>query len=92
MIEVCALPWLHIKIGVVNHIVTTLLKAVPKAKAWPDSLHLRQEQYHGNGYEGNECQKLLNNLDQLEDVLNSLDKDECAYGRQFLFVFKNLNK
>lgn len=90
VIDVCALPWLHITLGVVNHTISKLLKAIPNAKAWPESLHLHQESYHGSGYEGNECQKLLKNVERLEDLLVNLNQIE--EGQRYILVFRTFNQ
>lgn len=90
VIDVCALPWLHIRLGVVNHTVSKLFTAVPEAQAWPEALHLHHERYHGGGYEGNECEKLLKNVDQLERMLANLNKIE--EGKRYLLVFQCFNE
>ena len=85
VLEVCAIPWLHIRLGVVNHTLTKLEYEIPEAKEWPKSLHLHEERYHGTGYEGNEVQTLLSNVHRLENILREQDKLEA--GKKFNRVF-----
>lgn len=89
ILDLCALPWLHIFLGVVNHAYKKLSHAVPEAKKWPISLHLHEENYHGSGFEGNECQTLLKRVDRLEEILKSHDKSNV--GESFVKVFKSFH-
>lgn len=86
IIQVCAISWLHVTIGIVNHSVSKLEDAVPEAREWPLVLHLHKESYHGSGYEGNECNKMLKNIPKLEEILRSYDK--LAEGGRFVNVLK----
>lgn len=73
-----------------NHIISKLLKAIPAALEWLTSLHIHREKYHGSGYEGNECQKVLKNVDGLKDVLNKIKQAE--EGHRYVLVFQNFNQ
>ena len=46
-----------------------MLKGVwSEAETWPPSLSIAQSPYHGAQYEGNECRKLLKNVDRLQQL------------------------
>lgn len=64
-------PSLHIKLGIVNKLYSELLKLFPELDSWPKSLYITKENYHGNTFEGNECNALLRNLDMLASILPS---------------------
>jgi G:T-mismatch repair DNA endonuclease (very short patch repair protein) len=62
-------PSLHIKLGIVNKLYSELLKLFPNLDDWPKSLYITKERYHGETFEGNECNRLLANLDMLSSML-----------------------
>jgi len=62
-------PALHIKLGIVNKLYSELLKLFPRLDEWPQSLYITKEKYHGHTFEGNECNRLLKNLDMLAKML-----------------------
>ena len=62
-------PALHIKLGIVNKLYSELLKLFPRLDEWPQSLYITKENYHGHTFEGNECNRLLKNLDMLAKML-----------------------
>ena len=62
-------PSLHIKLGIVNKLYSELQKLFPQLDQWPAALYIQQESYHGNTFEGNECNRLLKNLDMLRNML-----------------------
>lgn len=62
-------PALHIKLGIVNKLYAELLKLFPNLDDWPKSLFIMKENYHGQTFEGNECNRLLDNLDMLSNML-----------------------
>lgn len=62
-------PVLHIKLGIVNKLYTELLKLFPNLDDWPKSLYIMKENYHGQTFEGNECNRLLTNLDMLSNMI-----------------------
>lgn len=90
VLQKCAPPWLHIRLGAVNHTYTKLKIVAPEAAKWPEALHLHEERYHGTGFEGNECQRLLENIDLLEDILSQFGKIEV--GAPFVRVFRSFYK
>ena len=60
---------LHGKLGLTNDAVDGLMAVYPEAEAWPQQLHINKARYHGAKYEGRECDKLLNNIDKLRDMV-----------------------
>lgn len=66
---------LHLLLGVVNHLFKALKEAWPKADDWPRSLHIKSQPFHGGQFAGNECRKLLKNV----DVLRQLAEQDCAF-------------
>lgn len=85
ILEVCPIPWLHVRLGVGNHCFTKLCQMIPEAEEWPKVLHLHKESYHGSGFEGNEISKLLKNTQKLTDILQQCDKTNV--GEKFVKVF-----
>lgn len=63
---------LHLLLGVVNHLFKGLTKLYPGAAEWPLKLHIKMEDYHGGEFVGNDCRKLLKNV----NILNELLEDE----------------
>ena len=57
---------LHLLLGVVNHLLQSLSKIWTHAPEWLALLHIQQQPFHGGQLAGNECRKLLKNLDALE--------------------------
>ena len=71
VLEKCPPPALHLKLSL-NHILVELTKVWPPLLDWLKSLHITLEPYHGGStLEGNECNKVLKNLDSLAEVIPS---------------------
>ena len=71
VLEKCPPPALHLKLSL-NHILVELSKAWPPLVDWLKSKHIVLEPYHGgHTLEGNECNKVMNNLPSLAEVLPS---------------------
>ena len=69
VLEKCPPPALHLKLSL-NHILVELSKAWPTLLTWLKSKHIILEPYHGgHTLEGNECDKVLKNLESLAEVL-----------------------
>ena len=65
----CPPPALHLKLGL-NNLLKELCKVWPPILDWLSSKHITLEPYHGGRtLEGNECSKVLKNLDSLEEVI-----------------------
>ena len=65
---------LHNMLGIVNDLYNLLDELLEKfqisASDWAiDALKLKREKYFGGSFKGNQCEALLNNLDQLEKLL-----------------------
>ena len=71
VLEKCPPPALHLKLSL-NHILVELSKAWPPLLDWLKNKHIVLEPYHGgHTLEGNECNKVLRNLESLAEVLPS---------------------
>ena len=65
----CPPPALHLKLSL-NHLLTELSKAWPPILDWLASKHIVLEPYNGGQtLEGNDCNKVLKNLESLEEVI-----------------------
>lgn len=60
-------PPLHtILLGPVNHIIESLAKKYPGIVKVLEKLHIQKAKYHGKKFEGNQCRKILNNINKLK--------------------------
>lgn len=91
VMQFCALPLLHILLGVVNRMFSEMSAKVSIVSEWPKALHLRQENYHGLGFEGNECKRLLESLPVLYDMMTSDDIEVLRPYLRILESFKDVN-
>ena len=66
---------LHLLLGVVNHLFRALKEEWLKADEWPKALHIKPQPFHGGQFAGNECRKLLKNV----DILQRLAEEDCAF-------------
>ena len=65
----CPPPSLHLKLSL-NHLLKELTKVWPPLLTWLASKHIVLEPYHGGRtLEGNDCNKVLRNLDSLGTVI-----------------------
>ena len=77
---------LHLLLGIVNHLFKNLSEHWPRAKQWPALLHIQLQPHHRGQFAGNECHKLLQNV----DILQRLAEKACAYEAQgFIKTFRN---
>lgn len=94
VLKKCIIPELHILQGFVNHLFWQgLVKLVGEEKAllWPKKLNLISKNYHGNGFEGNACRKLLIEADKLNDP--QIYKDVGIFKIiPYIAAFKAMNK
>ena len=58
---------LHLLLGVVNHLYKNLSNIWPECKNWPEALNIPLQPFHGGHFQGNHCQKLLKNVDILQE-------------------------
>ena len=85
VIHVIPPPELHLLLGPTNHLIDALSKVWPGCIAWLQSLNLYKEEYFGGTYEGNECRKILKNIDSL--------KQKCPREfAQFVTTFETFNE
>lgn len=76
---------LHLMLGVVNRLFKALLRVWQGASEWPTQLHLNHQPYHGGDFVGNDCKKLLNNIDLLSDLVS---KHQAAPALGFVKAFR----
>ena len=72
-------------LSVVNHLYKTLKVGWPKAIKRLAALHIQEELYHGSHFAGNECYKLINNLDLLQQLA---EKDSAFQVFGFVETFQ----
>jgi hypothetical protein len=78
-------------LGICNKTYSCLLEKIAEAKLWPLRLHLHQESYHSSVFEGNECRKLLKNVDLLKEILSEHGKLQDGIVFVMIFVhFRNV--
>ena len=63
---------LHILLGIVNYFFKNISDLWPGAKEWPAELHIKLQSYHGGHFKGNDCHKLLKNIDILQRIAKKL--------------------
>ena len=86
---------LHLLLGVVNNIYDHLNEALIAIKSpmklikWPEALHIQQPKYHDGDFEGNQCNKLLENLDQLQRMIENAGFQTAAVALPFLKAFRD---
>lgn len=64
-------PELHILIGFVSLITTALMDLMPEFDEWLKHRNILQRGYQGRGFDGNNSNSILKNLDELENTVNS---------------------
>ena len=87
VIDKCPPPPLHVcKLGPFNHIIKNLAKLCPdEVKKFIKTVQVSPEKYHGGDYEGNEIDKCLRNIGELEKLLT----DEYF---EFIEAFKSIKE
>ena len=55
-------------LGVVNHLFKALKDIWPKADDWPRLLHIQPQPHYEDHFAGNECHKLLKNIDLIQKL------------------------
>ena len=61
-------PELHLLLGPVNHIYDEMNKVWPDSYRWLDACHVKKTEYQGGKFEGNDCRKLLKNVQILNEL------------------------
>ena len=66
-------PELHIFTGIVNHIIDFLITLTPSDLIinYFKSKNIVRASYHGGKFEGNQCSKIMNKLDEMELMLQT---------------------
>ena len=79
-------PELHLLLGPVNVLYDELTKVWPAVgESWSEKLHIKREEYHRGQFNGNDCRKLLKNVQLLKDCCPE------KYGK-FLEAFSGFNE
>ena len=60
-------PELHLMMGTVNHVLAQLENVWPGVHGWYQSINVKKTDYHGGCLEGNDCRKVLQKTDSLEE-------------------------
>ena len=55
----------------VNHLLRSISKIWEGATEWPIRLHLKIHHYHSGEFIGNDCLKLLSNVDLLQELVTT---------------------
>ena len=90
IIDKCPPQPLHVcKLGPFNHLIKNLAKQCPdEVSEFTKKVQVSQEKYHGGDYEGNEINKMLENINDLEELL---DENYIDYIEGFKSI-KELNE
>ena len=64
-------PKLHLLIGVVSTLGCLLMDVWPEFDDWLKTKNVLQSGYQGRGWNGNSSNKILKNLDELDEVVTS---------------------
>ena len=72
IIDICAPPELHLMQGIVKYIYDKMAKVFPQgASLWLNKIHIKQQNYHNGTFVGNDCLKMLKNIDTLQQIAES---------------------
>ena len=61
-------PELHLMLCPVNQLYDELNNVWPRSEEWLKSCFIKRSEYHGGSFEGNECRKLLKNIESLKQL------------------------
>ena len=93
-------PELHLMLGPVNTLFDEMSKVWPGSEEWLNGCHVKKSEYHGGQFEGNDCRKLLRNVDMLQELcpheyhqfvdafISFNDVVTLCYGRNLLPQYK----
>ena len=79
---------LHLLIGVVNHLFKNLCQVWQNADEWPKMINIQQQPFHGGQFAGNECRKLLRNVDSLQQLA---EKHACFLAFPFIETLRKFD-
>ena len=68
LVVILPTPELHLLLGTVNHICDKMEELWPDVTQWFNGLHIQRTDYQGGQFEGNDCCKLLKNVDKLIEI------------------------
>ena len=68
ILDILPPPELHLLLEVVNQIFQKMKSVWPNPEKWPTSLNVKLSPCHGGMFEGNNCRKLLRNVDRLQQL------------------------
>jgi hypothetical protein len=94
VIDIVAIPELHILLGITNKLFKEAMKEWPEILEWPKSLHLVQGEYHNQDFEGNEARKLLKNCEKLKSLIPDMRRTRSSVmhpGWKYYEAFRTFN-
>ena len=80
---------LHLHTGVTNYLYKALLNIFPQVKEWPQFLAIEKKKWHGGQFVGNDCKRLLENVDFLQSLGAKYANFQVM---PFVDTFRSLNK
>lgn len=89
-------PELHLLLGSVNNLYDHLDKTLISIKSpmklidWAKSLNVHHSKYNSGDFEGNQCNKLLYNLDELQRRIENAGFETIVKAMPYLEAFRNL--
>ncbi|CAL4067310.1 unnamed protein product, partial [Meganyctiphanes norvegica] len=74
ILDICAPPELHLLQGIVKHVYDNMYKNWPHVSLWLDKINVKPTNYHHGSFVGNDCLRMLKNVDILQQMAESDDK------------------
>ena len=68
ILDICVPLELHLMQGIVKHIYDNMYKVWPKVTLWLNKIHVKQKNYHHGAFVGNDCMRMLKNVDVLQQM------------------------
>ena len=78
-------PELHLLMGTVNKMYTSLEQEWPESEEWLDACNVKKEEYHGGSFSGNDSRRLLVNVKRLEAL------KPPSFVEKYIVAFKSFN-
>ena len=78
-------PELHFLLDPTQHLCDELTKRWSGCKSWLTSIHVKKADYFGGTFEGNDCRKMLKNIEKLENICPDMF-------RGYVDTFKKFNE
>ena len=89
IIDICAPPELHLMQGIVKHIYDNMAKEWPGVSMWLEKINVKQKDYHHGAFVGNDCMKMLKNIDILQQIAEDQNVHTVA---KYIHIYKCLQK